>query len=72
MKVILYTDYRPLALAMSIIVDCSFTMTEPSDGQWGAFSNGTYTGLVGQLHRKVSSGYVLASIRSSVGGWVGG
>ena len=36
-------------------MDCSFTVTEPPDGQWGAFSNGSYTGLIGQMQRKVST-----------------
>ena len=32
---------------------CSYTVVEPLDGQWGMFVDGAYTGLIGQLQRKV-------------------
>ncbi|KAK2169681.1 hypothetical protein NP493_1182g00009 [Ridgeia piscesae] len=37
---------------MATTMNFSFTVTEPPDGQWGAFSNGSYTGLIGQMQRK--------------------
>ncbi|KAL5015804.1 hypothetical protein ScPMuIL_005393 [Solemya velum] len=36
-----------LSLALNFTYDC----VEPSDGDWGKVSNGTWTGLVGQLQR---------------------
>ena len=45
---------------------CSYTIVETPDGQWGSISNGTYSGLIGQLQRKVSSLSHYLAIRQSV------
>ena len=31
----------------------SYTVSEPADGQWGLFKDGRWTGLIGDIERKV-------------------
>ncbi|ESP00146.1 hypothetical protein LOTGIDRAFT_141353, partial [Lottia gigantea] len=37
---------------ISIILFFSYVLTEPEDGDWGIIKNGSWTGVVGQLHRR--------------------
>ena len=30
----------------------TYTLTKPSDGQWGVLKNGKWTGMIGALQRK--------------------
>ncbi|XP_023343878.1 uncharacterized protein LOC111713276, partial [Eurytemora carolleeae] len=32
-------------------INCSFTASRPSDGLWGSFVNGSFTGVVGEVER---------------------
>nr|XP_027211677.1 glutamate receptor ionotropic, kainate 5-like [Penaeus vannamei] len=41
--------------ALAEAMNFSYTLTRPPDGYWGApLANGTWTGMVGQIHRKVT------------------
>lgn len=40
-------------------INFRYKLIEPPDGEWGTNTNGQYSGLIGQLQRKVNIMFVL-------------